>query len=265
MMDFSDGSDRMRCIVAQRSCVPAAACQRLAHMRRRRGGGGHRRIELQGDGAREQLQGTGRVAVDRVAEYRAAEQSAVHAYLVRAAGAGVQFQPPDVASLTTHLPVGHRALPGRIADHAPARGTAMPAQPCVDRAVFGWRHASYHGPVGLLRPPAAKSACAAISAERRNATTRQPEVSASNRCASHGPSLRRDSSGNQSSTLGPPRGPECTGKPGGLSSTTKRSSRNKMGGMAEDTSFPRVAWGRACPRRAGNWRWLAGIMMTDTS
>jgi hypothetical protein len=59
-------------------------------------------------------------------------------------------------------------------------------------------------------------------------------VSASSRCANHGPCLREDSSGNQSSTLAPPCGPECTGKPKGLSSTTNLASRNRIGGILSE-------------------------------
>ncbi len=84
----------------------------------------------------------------------------------------------------------------------------------------------------LRARPAANSACAAIKAARLSAITRQPDVSASSRCTSHGPSRRRERRGNQSSTLGPPRGPGCTGSPGGLSRTTNRSSRNRRTGSA---------------------------------
>ena len=113
-----------------------------------------------------------------------------------------------------------RARPGRrpaprtrhsVRAGCPAGSTTMrqPAGPAaleqrrVDRRRLGCAgRAADDRPVDLPPGPAANAAWAACSAARRSATTRQPAVSASSRCASQGPSRRRDSCGKQSSTLG---------------------------------------------------------------
>src|SRR5271169_4625542 len=91
-----------------------------------------------------------RMAVEPIADHRAAGMRTVHADLVRAAGLGLQFEPGRVRAAAKHLVACDRFLPLVRHLHGPAASAVKLEQRPFEYAFISRRAAFDDGPIGLL-------------------------------------------------------------------------------------------------------------------
>ena len=159
--------------------------------------------------------------IDGIAEHRAAEHRAVNTHLMRAPGTRQEFQPRQFIRAPRHAPLGDGCLAGGILHHVPAVPRAPPRERHIDRAMLRLTDRRARRPSRSCAPGRPR-----IPPERQAVPTGATPPTDSPTCPrpagapAMAPICAATAAGNQSSALGPPRGPGCTGSPGGLSSTT---------------------------------------------
>jgi hypothetical protein len=132
---------------------PAARQHRRTHMCWHRRLGADGRIERQLDRARQQMQRALPIAINRIAQQRAAEMGAMNPHLMRAPCPRIQLKPCDPLAAPTHPPLCHGGLATFIGHHAPAARTAAAQQLRLNDTGLRIRPAAHHRPIGLAYLP----------------------------------------------------------------------------------------------------------------
>lgn len=118
----------------------------------------HRRINIQFDRTRQQMQRLRSAAIDRVTQHRPAGQRAMRPHLVRASCARVQFQPRKALGSAENLPFGHSMPAFRVVHHAPTFARAAAVERHVGHPGLSGGCPRHHRPIRLPCPALGKLA-----------------------------------------------------------------------------------------------------------